>query len=284
MHFTPLSPALGVEVHDLDLRAQRTPTEVDTLRALLAEHHLLFLRAPDLPGEDQVRFVRLFGPVLHERPELPEWMWVSNVEQGAAVPEGRLLFHSDLAFTPEPHPGLCLYAVDVPVDGCPTRFANAARAAALLPPALRARLVGREALHVYDLVAKRGDRRYRDADLDPRNPRQGHPVLKRDPLAGTDVLYVSEMQTDRVEGLAADESDAVLAELFAVLYAPDNVYEHPWTVGDLVLWDNLALQHGRGDVLDDAPRTLRRVAIGEHSILELVPNALELLTGAAPTM
>jgi taurine dioxygenase len=283
MHCTPLSPALGVEVHDLDLRAERTPAEADSLRALLAQHHLLLVRAPDLPGEDQVRFVRQFGPVLHERPELPEWMWVSNVEQGAAVPEGPLLFHSDLAFTPEPHPGLCLYAVDVPPDGCPTRFANAARAAALLPGELRARLEGREALHVYDLVAKRGDRRYRDADLDPRNPRQRHPVVKPDPLAGTDVLYVSEMQTDRVLGLAPDESDAVLAELFARLYAPDNVYEHPWAVGDLVLWDNLALQHGRGDVPDDAPRTLRRVAMGERSILELVPNALELLTGAAPS-
>jgi taurine dioxygenase len=284
MHWTPLSPALGVEVHDLDLRHEPSEGEVDALRSLLAEHHLLLVRAPGLPGEDQVRFVKLFGPVLHERPELPEWMWVSNVEQGAAVPEGKLLFHSDLAFTPEPHPGLCLYAVDVPADGCPTRFANAARAARLLSPALRARLVGRQALHVYDLVAKRGDRRYRDADLDPRNPRQRHPVLKPDPLAGTDVLYVSEMQTDRVDGLPPEESDALLAELFDLLYAPDNVYEHPWTGGDLVLWDNLALQHGCGDVPDDAPRTLRRVAIGERSILQLVPNALELLTGAAPSM
>jgi taurine dioxygenase len=284
MHVTPLSPSIGVEVHDLDLRTARTPGEVAELRSLLAERHLLLVRQPDLPGEDHVRFVRLFGPVLHERPELPEWMWVSNVEQGAAVPEGELLFHSDLAFTPEPHPGLSLYAVDVPADGCPTRFADAARAAALLPPALRDRIEGRDGLHVYDLIAKRGDRRYRDAELDPRNPRQRHPILKRDPLAGTDVLYVSEMQTDRIIGLPPAESDAVLAELFARLYAPDNVYEHPWTVGDLVVWDNLALQHGRGDVPDDAPRTLRRVAMGEHSILQLVPNALELLTGATPTM
>jgi taurine dioxygenase len=279
MHTTPLSPSIGVEVHGIDPRGPIGDAEADELRSLYAEHHLLLVRCPDLEGDDQVRFVRLFGPVLHERPELPEWMWVSNVEEGAAVPEGKLLFHSDLAFTPEPHPGLCLYAVDVPVDGCPTRYANAARAAAVLPPALRARLERRDALHVYDLVAKRGDRRYRDADLDPRNPRQLHPVLKPDPGTGSEVLYVSEMQTDRIVGLPPEESDAVLAELFAVLYAPDNVYEHPWTVGDLVVWDNLALQHGRGDVPDDAPRTLRRVAMGERSILELVPNALELLTG-----
>jgi taurine dioxygenase len=284
MHVTPLSPSIGVEVHGLDLRASLPAADEAELRRLYAEHHLLLVRQPDLAGEDQVRFVKRFGPVLHERPELPEWMWVSNVEQGAAVPEGKLLFHSDLAFTPEPHPGLCLYAVDVPDDGCPTRFANAARAARLLPLALRERLADREALHVYDLIAKRGDRRYRDADLDPRNPRQRHPVLKEDPATGTAVLYVSEMQTDSIVGLPPEESDAVLAELFALLYAPDNVYEHRWTVGDLVVWDNLALQHGRGDVPDDAPRTLRRVAMGERTIIQMIPNAVELLTAGRPAM
>jgi taurine dioxygenase len=283
MRHTILSPALGVEVHDLDLHGRHgdagAEAEAEELRRLLAEHQLLFVRCPDLSGEEQVRFCRLFGPVLHERPHLPEYMFVSNVVAGAAVPEGRLLFHSDLAFTPEPHPVLCLYALDVPPGGCPTRFANADRAAARLDPGRRARLTGRDAVHIYDLIAKRGDRRYRDHDTDPRNPRQRHPVLLVNPRSGREVLYVSEMQTDRIEGLPSDESDALLEDLFALLYAADNVYEHHWQVGDLVLWDNLAVQHGRGDVPDDAERTLRRVALGERTIVEMIPNAEQLLTG-----
>jgi taurine dioxygenase len=280
MHTTRLSPALGVAVHDVDPRGGIDPggAEADELRRLLAEHQLLLLHCPDLSGEDQVRFTRLFGPVLHERSHLPEYMFVSNVVEGAAVPEGRLLFHSDLAFTPEPHPGICLYALTMPPGGCPTRFASAARAAERLSPALRARLARREGLHVYDLIAKRGDRRYRDHDTDPRCPRQRHPVLLRNPRSGRDVLYVSEMQTDSIVGLPPDESDALLAELFGFLYAPDNVYEHRWAVGDLVMWDNLAVQHGRGEVPDDHERTLRRVALGERSIVQMIPNAEELLT------
>ena len=44
------------------------------------------------------------------------------------------------------------------------------------------------------------------------------------------------------------------------MYAPDNVYEHTWQVGDLLVWDNLALQHARDAV--NGRRTLRRVPVG----------------------
>ena len=38
------------------------------------------------------------------------------------------------------------------------------------------------------------------------------------------------------------------------------VWEHDWQPGDLVLWDNMAMQHARPDVDKDGPvRTLRKV-------------------------
>jgi hypothetical protein len=51
-----------------------------------------------------------------------------------------------------------------------------------------------------------------------------------------------------------------LQALFALLYRPDNVYEHHWREGDLVFWDNLALQHGRPPLTQPGERTLRRMA------------------------
>ena len=39
-------------------------------------------------------------------------------------------------------------------------------------------------------------------------------------------------------------------------------YEHPWEVGDLIVWDNLALQHGRRDFPNGERRSLRRFQIG----------------------
>ena len=67
------------------------------------------------------------------------------------------------------------------------------------------------------------------------------------------------------------------AATFRVLYAEDNIYEHRWTVGDLVLWDNIALHHGRRDIPVHEARTLQRVTLAELTPSQMVPNLAELL-------
>ena len=56
-----------------------------------------------------------------------------------------------------------------------------------------------------------------------------------------------------------EESDALLGELCKYLYDPALMVKHDWHTGDLALWDNMALQHGRSNVnLDGPARTLRK--------------------------
>jgi taurine dioxygenase len=266
----PLSGALGVEISGLDLARPLSAAEEAELRALMASARLLVFRGQAIGVDDHVRLGRTFGPVLEEGDKGVGY--VSNVRPGGFVPEGRLLFHSDFAFTAEPCPGISLYALDVPA-GCPTLYANAARAAAVLPDDLRAAVSGASALHLFDLVGQRGDARYREATLGPGPlaPRWVHPVLLRHPVTGDDVLYVSEMQTDRIIDVDAATSEALLARLLGVLYDDSNTYRHDWAVGDIVVWDNIAVQHARPVPPPVAPRTLHRVAISERSIFDLVP-------------
>jgi len=74
------------------------------------------------------------------------------------------------------------------------------------------------------------------------------------------MLYVSQMMTQEIVELPADESETLLEELFAHLYDHEHLWEHEWRNGDLVAWDNLAIQHARSDVRVDGPaRTLRKV-------------------------
>ena len=87
----------------------------------------------------------------------------------------------------------------------------------------------------------------------------------------------NEMHTDHIVGVSRPESDALLADLFAVLYDDANTLEHRWTAGDLLLWDNIALHHGRRDIPRDEQRTLQRVTLGLYTPTELVPNLAELL-------
>ena len=44
--------------------------------------------------------------------------------------------------------------------------------------------------------------------------------------------------TDHIVGMDRAESDALLEDLFQVLEDPAHCYEHVWTPGDLVMWDN----------------------------------------------
>jgi taurine dioxygenase len=72
-------------------------------------------------------------------------------------------------------------------------------------------------------------------------------------------LYVSQQMTREIVGLSADESENLLQTLFAHLYKPGMVYEHEWHDGDLVIFDNIAMQHARGYVDANGPtRTLRK--------------------------
>ena len=108
--------------------------------------------------------------------------------------------------------------------------------------------------------------------LPPFFPQQTRPAILPHPETGEPVLYVSQMQTARIGGLPQEEGERLLNELFSTLYAPENVYEHRWHNGDLVIWDNIALQHSRPDLTAHTPRRLRRIAIAAKSFFELCPQ------------
>lgn len=61
--------------------------------------------------------------------------------------------------------------------------------------------------------------------------------------------------------LPLEEGEALLQDLFARLYAPDNVYSHYWRTDDVIIWDNIALQHARPAEAGVAPRHLRRLSL-----------------------
>jgi taurine dioxygenase len=44
-------------------------------------------------------------------------------------------------------------------------------------------------------------------------------------------------------GVPEDESAALLASLCAHIVSPEFRYEHQWRPGDLLMWDNVSVQH-----------------------------------------
>ena len=69
--------------------------------------------------------------------------------------------------------------------------------------------------------------------------------------------------TTRFVGWSEEESEPLLRYLYAQASRPEITWRHNWTVGDLLIWDNIATQHAAvGDAAPGEARTLHRVTIG----------------------
>jgi alpha-ketoglutarate-dependent taurine dioxygenase len=265
-----LTPAFGAEIADLD---PRTPLDEETCRILRYQFDtrgVLVFRDLSIDHAFQVYLCKMLireenvadggGIDLAAIQAVEDNFYISNKRPQSAAPFGRLQFHSDTMWSAQPFQVLSLYGVDVGQPAVPTTFVSAAHAWATLPGELRSRVEGRTAMHTAGEV-RRGD--LTDVLLSnvERPPSTVRPIGYRHPRTGQTILYICEQMTERIVDLAPGDSESLLNELFTHLYDPANRWNHEWRKGDLVVWDNLAIQHARPNVrADGPPRTLRKVA------------------------
>jgi len=264
----PLSDALGVEIRGLDTRRPPDEPMAETLRTALDRHQLLLFRDQTLDVDAQIALGECFGPPLVENDNGQRFQFVSNVREDGILGDGRFAYHSDHAFMEQPIDVISLYGLEAPKGCGRTHFTNALRAGSELPDELRSRVAGLRARHIIDPEADSETVVARGHPLSDALPHSLHPILWPHPRTGDPVLYVNEQQTDSIEGLDETEGRGLIEALFAHLYSPRYVYVHEWQEGDLVLWDNRALQHARDALGREIPRTLRRVSIGGTSVIE----------------
>jgi len=269
MRVVPLSEALGAELYDFDIARPCTPAEQAELREHFCEHHLLLVRGQDVTADDQSRFVGNFGP-LHTRADGMQETFVTNItaagEPAPRTGTARLIWHQDGTYGLRPGIATSLWAQEVAPDAVPTLFANAVRALERMPADLRARIETLHALHLRNLDDERTDYRWRaeniPADAEPGQFRaHEHPIVYPMPHTDQRTILVNELLTSHVVELPRDEDEALIQELFAAIYADDNVYAHHWQTNDVIIWDNQALQHCRPAEMGLPVRRLRRQSI-----------------------
>jgi taurine dioxygenase len=262
-----LHPALGAEIEGLDLSKELDGETVAVLRDLFDRRGLLLLREGNLAPDDQAYLV---GLVVGEKPPTDRAdaitrthtyaNFVTNRDQDGYAPFGELLFHCDMMWAEDPMQVLSLYGHRVEPPTVPTRFASMLLALATLPADLRGQVEDKMAVHQTG-QQRRGE--HKDELVVPEHEvvrSTVKPVIWSHPRSGQPVLFVSQQMTARIEGMEPEASEALLEELFAHLYRSEMVVDHEWREGDLVVWDNLAVQHARGNVEFEGPeRTLRKV-------------------------
>jgi taurine dioxygenase len=266
---------VGAEISGLDLSRPVGAAAFAAIEAALAGHAVVVVRDQRLTAAQLAAFARRFGaPQINVRAEAtnaeaPEVFWISNITRNGkplgSHDAGRY-WHSDLCYLERPSKATMLYALEVPErDGetfGDTVFSGSAAAYDALSEAMKRRLEGLRAANGYRYMWNRKAREFgirpvlSEKELEKYPPDAVHPVVRTHPVTGRKGLFICEGYTHRILDIPEAESQALLEELFAHVVRPEFLHRHSWRVGDLLIWDNCAVQH---KATNDFEPPLRRV-------------------------
>ncbi|HEY6347610.1 MAG TPA: TauD/TfdA family dioxygenase [Bryobacteraceae bacterium] len=236
---------------------------------------VVLFREQRLDDDGLIRFSRRFGeldwaPVQETGRRFvegkPEIYVVSNViENGEPIGSlgaGEAVWHTDMSYLEAPPKASMLYALETPPTGGDTYFCNMYAAYEALPGVLKDRIVGLALKH--DATYNSGGyvRQGMAASDNPAaSPGVYHPLVIRHPETGRRTLYLGRRRNAYVGGLAVEESEALLDELWRYATRDEFAWCHRWQPGDLVMWDNRATMHRRDAFDADSRRILHRTQI-----------------------
>jgi taurine dioxygenase len=270
MKIEKLNDALGARITEIDLTQPVDDAAFREIHQAWLDHLMVVFPGQTLGEEDQLRFTALFGELggrnRHvataegDRVSHPGIMLISNIREDGkpigSLPDGEMMFHSDGAYAKRPFRYTLLYALEIPSVGGNTIFANLYKAYEALPAALKNQLANVHAEHVYYAGTVQ-----KDKPSDSLTGSRTHPLFIAHEETGRTALYASRLLTIRIPELPEDESDEVLAQLFDHMEKPEFLYEHVWTPGDFLMWDNRCLNHARTDFSEGERRLLRRTTV-----------------------
>lgn len=269
----PFTPAIGADIHGVDLSALTSEIEEETIAALL-EHQVIFFHDQNLTSRQFAALARIFGE--------PQPASESSFDKIDGFPEidvlsfggGRLplntkeLWHTDFSGREKPTMGSLLYCLEAPSSGGDTIWISLSAAYDALSDKMKAYLDGMKAEHmtmkafgddIRSELWKDEKGRKRLHELQQLPPAE-HPVIRTHPVTGRKALFVNEGFTTRLLGVERDESDAVLGYLLKHVRKPEFQVRFRWQKGCLAIWDNRITQHYA--IADySEPRLMHRITI-----------------------
>ena len=260
-----LGSAFGAEVLGLTWGVPATET-VHQLTIALRRHLLLVLRGLPSPTHDQLdAFFRPFGRLLLETRDgtfhygkftgddqevvhrKSDGNYVVSTDMGAK----ELGWHNDQFHKPQLKILSVLEAVEFEPGSTPTCFRDMYTAFEMLPASLRAQLEYKQSINF--------DPKLPGPEELPRLCDAMHPIFTAHPHSGRRGLYICDF-TAAIAGMDTPDSDAIMRQLREHAKANAPQYTHHWEVGDIVVWDNVGVQHRRDAI---PPRQRRRLRVFE---------------------
>jgi taurine dioxygenase len=271
MQLTPLGAGFGAESRDFG-------APFHEIRDAFFAAQVLVFRGLSLTAERFLAFARQFGrPEPHvidqfHHPEHADILILSNRRKDGepvGLADAGTYFHTDYSYLEVPARCTMLYSIEVPKVGGDTLFADQYAAYEDLPDATKRRIDGLVALHHYgnrdDLDrASRTVASVLSEQQEAKMTWVRHPLVRRHPVTGRKALYAVSGSSFGIEGMARDESHALLGELARHATQAKYRLRLKYGVGDLVIWDNASLLHSATLTDPEDPRTLWRITVKEE--------------------
>ncbi|MBG1244293.1 TauD/TfdA dioxygenase family protein [Nostoc sp. NZL] len=270
---TGINAPLGVVVTGLDASQPIKPEVILQLKQALLERHILIFKNQNLNDEQFLNFAFHFGslfvppddiPVLASQPGVtPVIIPVSNVD-GGYTGTGELSFHSDHKWTPYPSSGSLLYALEVPTEGGDTYWLNLNLAYETMDEFTKRRIADLQLITYNPFLNKPNTPRskYRlDKSIPLISPVFPHPLVRTHPESGKKILYLDYATEVEIVGLDPQEGSELIEQLRSHLHQPRFYYQHKWSVGDIVYWDNQATLHYRQAFDPNQRRVMKRISL-----------------------
>ncbi|WP_336964563.1 TauD/TfdA family dioxygenase [Sphingobium aquiterrae] len=265
--FTPLTNTLGAEVHGVNLHEPFDDETSAVLRKGFDEYNLLLIRGVDISAPEQSRYGEVFGRIEVRKgiatgavAQEPGTQYISNTRADGILGDGELKFHQDHLFHEEPLRALMLYAMEIPDSGSQTKWRSGNAIYEALSADLRARAEAVKCLHVFDYDRKDYSVEVGFSNLSANAKTALQPLVWRSPATGKPAVWVVRFSTADFEGVSHGEGEALLDEIWQAAESVEE-YVHEWKSGDLLIWNNLALQHARMPFNAEERRTLRRTPL-----------------------
>jgi alpha-ketoglutarate-dependent taurine dioxygenase len=259
-----LTPAIGAEIHGLDLSKPLAPSTAARVRAALCRHLVLFFPGQQLSPDQQAAFASQFGRLTEAHPIMPALDEHPHVLPIDSRYNKSNFWHSDVTFMSRPPMGSILYALLMPDLGGDTLWVSLQAAYDALAEPVRDlcdRLTG---LHWDPSFAaeieEAGGCTWAGKRIQRLRP-VVHPVVRIHPETGRKGLFVNQNFTKLILGVSPIESDGLLRMLFQHCQLPEFSCRYRWQQGTVAFWDNRATLHYATDDYGDRLRIVHRVTL-----------------------
>jgi len=266
----------GAEIVGLDLTAPVDDAKRKALNAAFAQYHVLVFRDQKMTAPDFAQAGEIFGTIMSQHHKdiratgHPEVFEIRNEKIGPG--KYRIAgesFHTDHSNHPVPPKATALFTVSLPSYGGDTQYVNMHNAYDDLPDAMKRRIDGLRALHVWE--SKFSPRKLRplaEKSSKALPPPALHPIVRLHPENGRKALYLNPVRMESIQGMPDDEAQTLIKELMAHATQKKFEYRHQWRYGDMVIWDNRSVMHqANGDYDMNELRHLYRIMIVGEPVL-----------------